>query len=123
MSNTMQDPFAPQLAQHHPFGLGHDPVHHPSHRAPTTPTSRTSHAPTAAFMHDPIGYGGLNGQSLGYNAHVAVDKSLLLPGLGGMAGHLGQQGNLQPGYPPRPVETSSLSSDSELAPSAGKPEA
>ena len=39
-------------------------------------------------MHDPIVYGGLNRQSLGYNVHVSADKNLLLaPGLGGMPRH------------------------------------
>ena len=117
MSNPMQE-FSPQLG-HHSFGLAHD-VHHSSHRSPVVPTTtRTAHPPATSFMHD--AYSGLNGQSLGYNVHVSADKNLLLaPGLGGMAGHgLSAQGNLQPGYPPRPVETSSLSCDSELAPSAG----
>jgi hypothetical protein len=111
--------FSTGLSQHHAFGLApHDAVHHSSHRSATaTVTPRATHAGTASFMHDPVGYGGLNSVGgLGYNVHaVAADKNLL-PGLGlGMPRH---SGNLQPGYPPRPVETSSLSSDSEL-PSTG----
>ena len=118
--------FSPQLGQHHPFGLGHETVaaHHSTHRSATTSApSRPSHTPTATFMHETVGYSGLNGQSLGYNVHVSADKNLVLPGLAshaGLAGHgLGTPGNLQPGYLPRPVETSSLSCDSELAPSTG----
>ena len=127
MRSPMQE-FSPQLGQHHPFGLGHETVaaHHPNaHRssATTSATSRPSHTPTATFMHETVGYSGLNGQSLGYNVHVSADKNLVLPGLAGhagLAGHgLGTPGNLQPGYLPRPVETSSLSCDSELAPSTG----
>ena len=124
MRSPMQE-FSPQLGQHHPFGLGHETVaHHSTHRsATTTATSRPSHTPTATFMHETVGYSGLNGQSLGYNVHVSADKNLVLPGLAshaGLAGHgLGAPGNLQPGYLPRPVETSSLSCDSELAPSTG----
>ena len=117
--------FSPQLGQHHPFGLGHETVaHHSTHRSATTSApSRPSHTPTATFMHETVGYGGLNGQSLGYNVHVSADKNLVLPGLAshaGLAGHgLGTPGNLQPGYLPRPVETSSPNCDSELAPSTG----
>ena len=90
----------------------------------TAVTSRSSHTPTATFMHEAVGgYSGLNGQSLGYNVHVSADKNLVLPGLAGHAGlgghGLGAPGNLQPGYLPRPVETSSLSCDSELEPSTG----
>ena len=90
----------------------------------TAVTSRSSHTPTATFMHETVGgYSGLNGQSLGYNVHVSADKNLVLPGLAGHAGlgghGLGAPGNLQPGYLPRPVETSSLSCDSELEPSTG----
>ena len=117
--------FSPQLGQHHPFGLGHETVaHHSTHRSATTSApSRPSHTPTATFMHETVGYSGLNGQSLGYNVHVSADKNLVLPGLAshaGLAGHgLGTPGNLQPGYLPRPVETSSPNCDSELAPSTG----
>ena len=144
--------FTPQLSQHHPFGLAaHETVAAAHHqrltifntsintittittitmitmiiRSTTTAvTSRSSHTPTATFMHETVGgYSGLNGQSLGYNVHVSADKNLVLPGLAGHAGlgghGLGAPGNLQPGYLPRPVETSSLSCDSELEPSTG----
>ena len=89
MRSPMQE-FSPQLGQHHPFGLGHETAaHHSNHRSSTTSApSRPSHTPTATFMHETVGYSGLNGQSLGYNVHVSADKTLLLAlGLGGMPRH------------------------------------
>jgi len=127
MPQPMQD-FSVQLPQHHPFSLPvHDPGHPGNHghgplRSPHPPQSPVNGLgnrapPTATFMHEPSGYGGLNGQGIPYHVNVTSDKNLLLaPGLGGMGGvrpglqH--HQGNLQPGYPPRPVEISSHSSDS-----------
>ena len=127
MTQPMQD-FSVQLPQHHPFSLPvHDPGHPGSHahgplRSPHPPQSPVNGLgnrapPTATFMHEPSGYGGLNGQGIPYQVNVTSDKNLLLaPGLGGIGGvrpglqH--HQGNLQPGYPPRPVEISSHNSDS-----------
>ena len=127
MTQPMQD-FSVQLPQHHPFSLPvHDPSHPGSHghgplRSPHPPQSPVNGLgnrppPTATFMHEPSGYGGLNGQGIPYHVNVTSDKNLLLaPGLGGMGGvrpglqH--HQGNLQPGYPPRPAEISSHNSDS-----------
>ena len=87
--------------------------------------------PTSGYHPSP----GINGQGLPYHvsmtagspAAVSADKnSLLLSAATGVrqpVSHHGSvvhhQGNLQPGYLPRPVETSSLSCDSELAPSTG----
>ena len=85
--------FSPQLPQHHPFSLGHEASsHRSSHSSPQSQasgsTSNSSHPTGHSFMHDPIVYGGLNRQSLGYNVHVSADKNLLLaPGLGGMPQH------------------------------------
>ena len=81
MSNPMQE-FSPQLPQHHPFSLGHEASsHRSSHSSPRSPasgsTSHSSHPTGHSFMHDPIVYGSLNRQSLGYNMHVIYEMKFL----------------------------------------------
>ena len=114
MTQPMQD-FPVQLPQHHPFTV--------ASRTPHTPAPPIYHEPSAGY-HSP----GLNGQSAaGLPYHVsmtagtaaAADKNSLIQlsagGAGGVrqahAGVVHHQGNLQPGYPPRPLETSSRSCD------------
>ena len=80
------------------------------------------HTPTGSLMYEGAGYHAA-GPGAGLPYHVSMtaagDKSSLLlsPALASQPRHHTthslhhHQGNLQPGYPPRPVETSSHSCD------------
>lgn len=109
MTQPMQPEFAAvQLPQHHPF----------------TVSPRTPHTATTPIYHEPSGYHspGLNGYHVSMTAGsaAAAEKNSLLQlsAAGGVrqshAGVVHHQGNLQPGYPPRPVEISSPSCDKLL---------
>ena len=134
-SHVMASQDFPVQLQHHPFALshhespaaphghglgrsgssrpGHTPSHTPSH-TPTTLMYDTSYHPTS-----------VNGQAIPYHVSMTggpADKNSLLAASSRPVSSLHHhQGNLQPGYLPRQVETSSLSCDEKQQSSTGYP--
>ena len=124
---VLQD-FPVQLAQHHPFSLSHHDSPGPHSHGLRAGGGRgghaghTPHTPTTTLMYEPSYHASpVNGQGLPYHVSMTggpADKNSLL-----VASSLSSrqpvstvhhhQGNLQPGYLPRQVETSSLSCDNK----------
>ena len=115
---VLQD-FPVQLAQHHPFSLSHHDSPGPHSHGLRAGGSRGGHSvPTTSLMYEPSYHANpVNGQGLPYHVSMTggpADKnSLLLAGSRQPVSTVHHQGNLQPGYLPRQVETSSLSCDAK----------
>ena len=117
---VLQD-FPVQLAQHHPFSLSHHDSPGPhSHGLAGRGSGRAGHtAPPTTLMYEPSYHASpVNGQGLPYHVSMTggpADKNSLLLASSRQpvttVHH--HQGNLQPGYLPRQVETSSLSCDAK----------
>ena len=124
---VLQD-FPVQLSQHHPFTLTHheSPGSH-SHSLGRPGTTRAPHTPTSLMYPGDPSYHPtpVNGQGLPYHVSMTggpADKTSLLVGSSRQpVTTVHHQGNLQPGYPPRQVETSSLSCDLNQQNSTGYP--
>jgi len=115
------------MAMQQEFPSQHPYSNHDSHRSPALPPQSPGivpvnglgrPAPTPPFMLENP-YPGLNGQGIPYHVNVSADKNILMASPG-LSHH---QGNLQPGYPPRPMENTSRNSDSmcSVSSSSGYP--
>ena len=116
---VLQD-FPVQLTQHHPFSLSHHDSPGPHSHGLRAGASRGGPgAPSTTLMYEPSYHTNpVNGQGLPYHVSMTggpADKNSLLLGSSRQpvttVHH--HQGNLQPGYLPRQVETSSLSCDNK----------